>query len=74
VAVGQRAKIDREKKEWRPVTDYGKPAENRRMKFLKEQPVTDHMLDVVAHGREQVNQKISPVVAMMQSRECDFSI
>jgi hypothetical protein len=74
VAVGQRAKVDREKKEWCPVTDDGKPAENRRMKFLKQQPVTDHVLDVIAHGREQVNQKIPSIIAMMQSRERDFPV
>jgi hypothetical protein len=56
------------------MADNGKSAENRRMKFLEQQPVTDHVLDVVAHGREQAYQKISPVVTMMQRRERDFLI
>jgi hypothetical protein len=56
------------------MADNGKSAENRRMKFLEQKPVADHVLDVVAHRREQTDEKISPIVAMVQRREGDFSL
>jgi hypothetical protein len=52
VPVGKRAEINSEEQERRPVADHGKAGEHRRMEFLIEQPVADHMLDIVAHRRE----------------------
>jgi len=40
------------------------------VKFL-EQPVADDMLDVVAHLRQHDDEKVSPVVAMVQRGERD---
>src|SRR5437773_955541 len=31
------------------MADNGEPAKNRRVKLLKQQPITDDMLDIVAH-------------------------
>src|SRR5687768_17541738 len=72
MTIRQCSEIDREKEERCPMTDDSKSAENRRMKLLKQQPITDDVLDIVAHGREQANQKISPIVAMVQRRKRDL--
>jgi hypothetical protein len=32
------------------MADDGEAAKNRRVKLLKQQPIADHVLDVVAHG------------------------
>jgi hypothetical protein len=55
------------------MADDRKTAKHRGVKFLEQQPVTDHMLDVVAHRGEQADEKVSPIVAMLQRRESDFS-
>jgi hypothetical protein len=39
------------------------------VKFLKEQPVTDYMLDTVGHHRQRRGPKITAKVLMMQRRE-----
>ena len=56
------------------MTDDGKTGEHRRVKLLVEQPVTDHMLDVVAHLRQHDHEEISPVITMVQRRESDLSL
>jgi hypothetical protein len=71
VAVRQSAEVNREEQERRPVTDHGKASQHRRVKFLKQHPVTDHMLDVIAHLRHHDNKKISAIIRMVQRRKGD---
>lgn len=56
------------------MADDGEAAEHRRVKFLKQQPLADDMLDVVAHLRQHDDEKISPVVAMAQRGEGDLPL
>src|SRR6266478_4659374 len=44
---------------------------DRRVKLLEQHPVTDDMLDVVAHLRQHDHDEVSPVVAMVQRCESD---
>ena len=56
------------------MTDDGKTTQDRRVKLLEQQPVTDHMFDVVPHLRQHDHEKVSPVITMVQRRESDLSI
>ena len=53
------------------MTDDGKATQDRRVKLLEQHPVTDDMLDVVAHLREHDHDEVSPVVALVQRCESD---
>ena len=55
------------------MADDGKATEDGRVKLLEQQPVTDHMLDVVPHLRQHDHEKVSPVVTMVQRGKGDLS-
>src|SRR5437773_142562 len=65
--VCQRAKINRKKQKWGPMTDHGESAKYRRVKFLKQQPIADDVFDVVAHLRRHHDEKVSAVISMVKS-------
>ena len=69
VAVGQRARVDREEQERHPVADDGEAAERRRVERLEDDPVADDVLDVVGRHRHQAEREVAPVVAGVQRRE-----
>jgi hypothetical protein len=74
VAIGERPKIDGKKQKRRPVANDGKTAENGRVKLFEQQPVANHVFDVISHGREQEDKKISAVIPMVQRRERNPSL
>jgi hypothetical protein len=53
------------------MTDVGKARQYRRVKLLKQQPVTDDVLDIVRHHGEHGGDKEPTEVTMLQSREGD---
>ena len=57
VAIRHGAEIDRQQEKRRPVADDGEPGQHRRLKLLKQQPVADHMFDVVRHHGEHGGDK-----------------
>ncbi len=73
-AVRQRAEVDGEKQERRPVAEHGKAGEHRRVKFLIQQPVADHMLDVVRHHRQHGRDEEPAKAGVLQRRKGDFAI
>jgi hypothetical protein len=44
------------------------------VKFLEQQPVTDDVLDVIAHLGQHDHKKVSSVVPMAQRREGDLPL
>ena len=69
VSVGEPAEVNRQQKEWRPVADIRKPGQNGRMEFLKKEPVTDDVFDVVRHHREHRPYKEKTKIALMKRGE-----
>jgi len=51
------------------MTDIGKPGQYRRVKLLKQQPITDDVLDIVRHHGEHGGDEEEAEIAVMQSRE-----
>ena len=70
--VRQRAEIDSEEQKRRPVAEHGETGEHRRVKLFIEQPVADHMLDVIRHHRQHRRHKIDAKIFVAQRREGDF--
>jgi hypothetical protein len=61
VAIGERARVDGEQQEGQPVADHGEAAERGRVESLEHDPVTDDVLDVIGHRREQRGDEVAPI-------------
>ena len=70
VAVGERARPDREQQERQPVRDHRVAAERRRLEFLVDHPVADDVLDRVRHHRQHGAAEIGAVAGLAQRDEC----
>ena len=71
-AVRQRAEIDGEQQKRRPVRQHSESGKGRRLKFLIEQPVADHMLDIVRHHRQHGADEVQTKILVMERRKSDF--
>ena len=47
----------------------GKPCECRGMEFLEDDPIADHVFDVVRHHRHRCGQQVDAAIGMAQGRE-----
>src|SRR3546814_10362311 len=63
--------LDREQQVWQPVRNDGESAERRRVEFLEDDPVTDHMLDAVGHHHQRRQHEIRAIAAVSQRDEGD---
>jgi len=70
--IGERAEIYCEKQKRCPVAEHRESGQYRRFEFFVEQPVTDHVLDIVRHHGEHGGKKISAKVFVMQRGEGDL--
>jgi hypothetical protein len=68
-AVRERAGPDREEQERQPMRDDGEAGEGRRMKFLEDHPVADHVLDAVGHHRGGLTQKERAIAGIAKRSE-----
>src|SRR5881397_3645237 len=66
VSIGDPAEINGKQQKRSPVADIGKTRQNRRVKLLKQQPVTDDVLDVVRHHGQHCANKEEPKVPVMK--------
>jgi hypothetical protein len=62
------------------VTDYRKARQHRRLKLLEQQPITDHVLDVVRHHGEHGGREEKTKITVTQRSEshrfsrCGYSL
>ena len=56
------------------MAEHGETGKHRRAEFFIEEPVTDHMLDIVRHHGEHRGDEIGAEIFVMQRREGDFFI
>ena len=67
--VGERPGIDREQQERHPVGEHREAGERRRFELLEDDPVADHMLDIVRHHGEHRVTQIGAPAGMAERRE-----
>jgi hypothetical protein len=51
------------------VTNIGKAGQYRGVKLLKQEPITDHVLDIIGHHGEHGGAKKETEIAVVQSGE-----
>ena len=71
-AIGESAEVNGEEQERRPVAEHGKAGQHRRMKFLVQQPIADHVLDAVRHHCQHSGNEIHAKILVAQRRKSDF--
>src|SRR5439155_9849958 len=69
VAVAEPAEPYAQHQKWCPVTDDGEASERGGVERLEDHPVRDHVLDVVAHHRQEARREVRAERAMSQRRE-----
>ena len=67
--VGERAGIDREQQERHPVGEHREAGERGRFELLEDDPVADHVLDIVRHHGEHRVTQIGAPAGMAERRE-----
>ena len=60
-AIRERAGMQREQQERRPVTDDREPRQRRRVEHLEYDPVADDVLDVVGRHRQEIDHEVPAV-------------
>lgn len=56
------------------MADYRKTGEHRRLEFLKQHPVADHVLDVIRHHGEHRRDEKPAKAGVLQRRKGDILI
>ena len=71
IVVSDGAEENRKKQKRRPMDQYGKTGEHRRMEFLVQEPITNDVFDVIGHHREHRRDEINAEIPVMERGQVD---
>ena len=68
--ISQRTRVGGKKEIWGPMRDDREGPERGGVKFLKNHPVRNHVLDVVGHHRRAAREKVDPKISICEGGKC----